>query len=98
MGQTSSEGPSQPRPEERERAAIASGMRVYKNEFAMVAVGHHETSSGSRLHLVDLASGGEVFLDPMELEGLTRARHTQFAPLLDPSFATSEGEPDPDQV
>jgi len=87
-----------PAPEERERAAIQSGMRIYKNEFAMVAVGHHETHSGSRLHVVDLASGGEVFLDPMELEGLTRARHREFAPLLDPSDASVSDEPDPDQV
>ena len=96
------EGPTseapQVAPEERERAAIRSGMRVYKNEFAMVAVGHHETHSGPRLHIVDLASGEEVFLDPMELEGLTRARHKQFAPLLDPSDVRPGDEPDPDQV
>lgn len=73
-------------------------MRIYKNEFAMVAVGHHETPSGPRLHVLDLASGGEVFLDPMELEGLTRARHKHFAPLLDPSHVSVEPEPDPDQV
>ena len=85
-------------PEERERAAVREGMTVYKNEFAMVAVGHHETASGPRLHVVDLASGGEVFLDPMELEGLTRARHREFAPLLDPSDVTLREEPDPDQV
>ena len=85
-------------PHEREGSAIRDGMVIYKNEFAMVAVGHHQTASGPRLHVVDLASGGEVFLDPMELEGLTRARHRQFAPLLDPSDVTLSEEPDPDQV
>ncbi|MPZ87300.1 MAG: dihydrodiol dehydrogenase [Nitriliruptorales bacterium] len=85
-------------PVEWEREAVARGMVVYKNEFAMVAIGRHETSSGPRLQIVDLASGAEVYLDPIELEGLTRLRHQAFAPLLDPSDVVVEGEPDPDQV
>ena len=71
---------------------------VFRNEFAMVRVARVESASGPRLHIFDLASGRELYLDPLELEGLTRAKHGEFAPLLDPSERVSEGEPDPDQV
>lgn len=73
-------------------------VEIYRNEFAMVEVGRFETPSGPRMRIRDMSSGNEVFLDAMELEGLTRARHRDFAPLLDPSDLVSEAEPDPDQV
>lgn len=71
---------------------------IFRNEFAMVRVSRVETPTGSRLHITDLGSGREILLDPLELEGLTVALHSLFAPLLDPSDRTAEGEPDPDQV
>jgi hypothetical protein len=71
---------------------------IYQNEFAMVEVSRHETDSGPRLRIRDLATGAEVFLDPLELESLTRWKHEDFAPLVDPSSFTGIGEPDPDQV
>jgi hypothetical protein len=71
---------------------------IYQNEFAMVEVSRHETESGPRLRIRDLATGAEVFLDPLELESLTRWKHEDFAPLVDPSGLTSAGEPDPDEV
>lgn len=71
---------------------------VFQNEFAMVEVGRFESATGPRLMIRDLASRAEVYLDPIELEGLTRIRHSEFATLLDPSGLLSEGEPDPDQV
>ncbi|MGH3665691.1 MAG: hypothetical protein ACRDU8_06330 [Egibacteraceae bacterium] len=40
--------------------------------------------------------GVSGYLDPIELAGLTRIRHQEFA-LLDPGDVV-EGEPDPDQV
>ena len=72
--------------------------QLFRNEFAMVRVQRVEDPGGARLLIEDLASGEEVLLDALELEALTRTRHVDFAPLLDPSDATSEGEPDPDQV
>lgn len=75
----------------------ASG-EIYQNEFAMVEVARHETETGPRLRIRDLASGAEVFLDPVELESLTRWRHEDFAPLVDPSELVPTTEPDPDQV
>ncbi|MCI2421001.1 hypothetical protein MOQ72_26510 [Saccharopolyspora sp. K220] len=71
---------------------------IYQNEFAMVEVSRYETESGARLCIRDLASGNSVFLDPLELEALTRARHKDFAPLVDPSDLVSTPEPDPDEV
>jgi hypothetical protein len=71
---------------------------IYQNEFAMVEVTRYETESGPRMHIRDLASGAEVYLDPVELESLTRWKHDDFAPLVDPSQLVSSGEPDPDQV
>jgi hypothetical protein len=71
---------------------------IYQNEFAMVELSRYETESGPRLHIRDLASGAEVFLDPIELESLTRWKHEDFAPLVDPSELVSAAEPDPDQV
>lgn len=73
-------------------------VEIYQNEFAMVEVSRHETESGPRLHIRDLAADAEVFLDPLELESLTRWKHEDFAPLVDPSDAVTIGEPDPDQV
>jgi hypothetical protein len=71
---------------------------IYQNEFAMVEVARYETESGARLRITDLATGAEVYLDPVELESLTRWKHDDFAPLVDPSQLVSSGEPDPDQV
>jgi hypothetical protein len=71
---------------------------IYQNEFAMVEVTRYETDSGARMHIRDLASGAEVYLDPVELESLTRWKHDDFAPLVDPSDLVGSAEPDPDQV
>jgi hypothetical protein len=71
---------------------------IYQNEFAMVEVERHETESGPRMRIRDLSTGAEVFLDPLELESLTRWKHEDFAPLVDPSGLVGTGEPDPDQV
>jgi hypothetical protein len=50
------------------------------------------------MRIRDLATGAEVHLDPLELESLTRWKHEDFAPLIDPSGLVGTGEPDPDQV
>jgi hypothetical protein len=81
-----------------EQPVPAGPAEIYQNEFAMVEVGRHETETGPRLHIRDLSSGNEIFLDPVELESLTRLRHVDLAPLVDPSERVSAPEPDPDQV
>jgi len=71
---------------------------IYQNEFAMVELSRYETETGPRLCIRDLASGAVVYLDPVELESLTRWRHDDFAPLVDPSELLVVAEPDPDEV
>lgn len=73
-------------------------LELLQNEFAMVEVGHVETTRGGCLFIRDLASRTEVCLDADTLCGLTRLTHGEFAPLLDPSQLVQAEEPDPDQV
>ena len=60
---------------------------VLKNEFATVEVIRDDTANGSRLLIKDLQTGRQVYLDPLELEALTRAPHSAFARWLDPDLA-----------
>jgi hypothetical protein len=75
-----------------------SDLGVFRNEFAMVRLMRLDGPTGTRLVIRDLGSGAEVAVDPLELEGLTRIHHSEFAPLLDPSGLVAAEEPDPDQV
>ena len=59
---------------------------VLKNEFATVEVTRDDTANGSRLLIKDLQTGRQVYLDPLELEALTRAPHSAFAQWLDPDL------------
>ena len=74
------------------------GLAILRNEFAMVGVGVAEGPGGPRLLVRNMASGAEVRLGPAQLERLTRVRHRDLAPLVDPSGLVAEIEPDPDQV
>jgi hypothetical protein len=77
---------------------VASQLEVLQNEFAMVEVGRLDTESGPRLFIRDLSSQAKAWLGPEELHRLTRLRHRDFGPLLDPSDLVAAIEPDPDQV
>ena len=59
---------------------------VLKNEFATVEVIRDDTANGSRLLIKDLQTGRQVYLDPLELEALTRVPHSAFARWLDPDL------------
>lgn len=67
---------------------------IFQSEFAMVSVRRDETANGVRLHLRDMATGNEIYLDPLELEALTRADHSMFVPLVAPArrFPASEDD------
>ena len=56
---------------------VLSDMELHLLEEGSVAieVSRFETSSGPRLRVRDLRDSAEIFLDPLELEGLTRIRH-----------------------
>ncbi len=58
---------------------------VLRSEFAMVEVGSDHSANGARLHIKDLGSSNEIFLDPLELEALTRVGHDFFVPLVAPA-------------
>jgi hypothetical protein len=58
---------------------------IFRNEFAMVEVRRDEEANSVRLFIRDVATGNSIYLDPLELEALTRLTHEQFGPLVDPS-------------
>ena len=49
--------------------------QLYEEGSVAIEVSRFETPSGPRLRLRDLGESTEIFLDPLELEGLTRIRH-----------------------
>ena len=57
---------------------------VLRNEFAQVMLARDDGSNGPRLMIRDLHTGREVFLDPLELEALTRIPHESYATWLHP--------------
>ena len=57
---------------------------VLQSEFAMVEVTLDASANGVRLRIKDLGSDDEIYLDPLELEALTRLDHDFFVPLVSP--------------
>jgi hypothetical protein len=55
-------------------ATIDMETQVFEEGSVAIEVSRFETSSGPRLRLRDLRESTEIFLDPLELEGLTRIR------------------------
>ena len=58
---------------------------VLQSEFAMVEIRLDDSANGVRLHIKDLGSDDEIYLDPLELEALTRLDHEFFVPLVSPA-------------
>jgi hypothetical protein len=52
-------------------------MPAVRDETARVEVERADTAGGPRLRIRDAGSGHEIFLDPIELEGLTRLRESR---------------------
>ncbi len=59
---------------------------VFRNEFSTVELQRDESANGPRLLVRDAASGRTIYLDPIQLEALTRMTTDDFAALLDPSL------------
>jgi len=57
---------------------------IFQNEFAMVEVRRAESVNGVRLRIRDPATGHHIYLNPLELEALTRLHHSFFIPLAAP--------------
>ncbi len=75
-----------------------AGHEILRNEFAMVAVTLAAGPDGGRLLVRNMGSGAAVGLGAAELDLLSRLRHRDLAPLVDPSGLAAQSEPDPDQV
>lgn len=56
------------------------------NEFASVQVEVDRAANGPRLLVRDLLTGRFIYLDPKELAALTRVRHEDLQPFVDPGF------------
>jgi hypothetical protein len=80
------------------RSAAPDQVERLQNEFAMVGVGVARSKNRAGLFIRDMNAGQTVLLLPDELEALLRARHKDFAPLIDTSDLIAVHEPDIDQA
>jgi hypothetical protein len=74
-------------PPEPDRPAPANGVARWwlRNEFAAVEVELDRRANSPRLKITDLRSGRAGYLDPLELERLTAARHADLAWIVSPA-------------
>lgn len=79
-------------------SARTERMEPLQNEFAMVGVGVTQWKTEERLFIRDMNGGYTVLLSGGELEALLRARHMDFAPLIDTSDLVALPEPDIDEA
>lgn len=80
------------------RAAAAARLERLQNEFALVGVAVARSGAGEALFIRDLNAGLGIVLVPDEVAALLRARHRDFAPLVDTSDLVAIPEPDIDEV
>jgi hypothetical protein len=80
-----------------QRVGAAGGMERLQNEFALVDVAVSRGTGGALL-IRDMNAGQAVALTSDEVEALLRARHIDFAPLVDTSDLMAIPEPDIDQA
>jgi hypothetical protein len=66
---------------------------VLRSEFASVEVARDESANGVRLLVRDLATGNSIYLDPFELETLTRLKHVDFVHFLDLGCDNPDDQP-----
>lgn len=85
-------------PDDALRRAAAERVEPLQNEFAMVGVGVTRWNSEAGLLIKDMNAGQIVLLTANELEALLRARHMDFAPLIDTSDLVAIPEPDIDEA
>ena len=80
------------------RAAAGERLERLQNEFALVGVAVTRSQAGEALLIRDMNAGQAIVLTPEELEALLRARHMDYAPLVDTSDLVAIPEPDIDEV
>lgn len=57
---------------------------LLRNEFASVEILKDDSANGPRLLVRDLEDGSEIYLDPLEVESLTRRTHDDFTDFVRP--------------
>lgn len=89
-----------PRPDQADATTprMDGTMEPLQNEFALVSVGVARVGSEEGLMIRDMNAGQTVVLRAQELDALLRARHRDFAPLVDTSDLVAIPEADIDQM
>jgi hypothetical protein len=80
------------------QSAVQQRLERLQNEFALVGVAVARSPSGEALFIRDMNAGLGILLGAEDLDALLRARHMDFAPLIDTSDLVSIPEPDIDEV
>lgn len=80
------------------RSAAGQPLERLQNEFALVGVAVMASPAGETLFIRDMNAGQAIALTAEELEALLRARHMDYAPLVDTSDLVAIPEPDIDEV
>lgn len=65
---------------------------LIRNEFAVVEVNLDESANGPRLCIRDVRTGASIYLDPLELEALTRRSHQDLTQLVNPAYGSVREE------
>lgn len=58
-----------------------------RSEFSIIEVNFDDVANGSRLRIYAPETGAVVYLDPLELEALTRMTHEQLVAAIPPPSA-----------
>jgi hypothetical protein len=61
---------------------------LFRSEFALVRVSKDHSANGERLLIEDMSTGNRIYLDPLELEALTRMNHDVIRPFVPAPSAT----------
>jgi hypothetical protein len=80
------------------QSAAQQHLERLQNEFALVGVAVARSPAGEALFIRDMNAGLGILLGADDLDALLRARHMDFAPLVDTSDLVSIPEPDIDEV
>jgi hypothetical protein len=67
--------------------AAESGEIVLRSEFSIIEVKLDESANGARLRIYAPETGAVMYLDPLELEGITRMTHEQLVRSIPPPSA-----------
>ncbi|HEY9414110.1 MAG TPA: hypothetical protein VIQ30_05060 [Pseudonocardia sp.] len=62
-----------------------AGSWVLRNEFSAVELTIDHDANSARLRITDMRSGRSGYLDPLELERLSAARHADLAWIVSPA-------------